>query len=82
MSTQQRTTNGGPAALRHRNLPLLLLAARESVISVPIMAVMMHIGQSARLMGELVISLRHRVFGWAATAVMAAAVGFMLVTGV
>ena len=33
MSTQQRTTNGGPAALRHRNLPLLLLAARESVIS-------------------------------------------------
>jgi NRAMP (natural resistance-associated macrophage protein)-like metal ion transporter len=59
---------------------LVWSAVVNGVISVPIMAVMMHIGQSARLMGELVISLRHRFFGWAATAVMAAAVGFMLLT--
>ena len=35
---------------------------------------MMMIGQSRRLMGGFAIRLRHRMFGWAATAVMAAAV--------
>jgi Mn2+/Fe2+ NRAMP family transporter len=50
----------------------------NGVISVPIMVVMMRIGQSERLMGELTMSPRHRVFGWAATVVMATAVVFML----
>ena len=59
---------------------LVWSAVVNGVISVPIMAVMMHIGQSRALMGTLTISLRHRFFGWAATAVMAAAVVFMLVT--
>ena len=31
-------------------------------------------------MGSLTITLRHRFFGWAATLVMAVAVGFMLLT--
>jgi hypothetical protein len=31
-------------------------------------------------MGELIMSSRHRFFGWAATAVMVLAVGFMLAT--
>ena len=31
-------------------------------------------------MGSLTISLRHRFFGWAATAVMAAAVAVMFAT--
>jgi NRAMP (natural resistance-associated macrophage protein)-like metal ion transporter len=59
---------------------LVWSAIVNGVISVPIMVVMMGIGQSKRLMGELTISLRHRVFGWAATLVMAVAVGFMLLT--
>jgi Mn2+/Fe2+ NRAMP family transporter len=57
---------------------LVWSAIVNGVISVPIMVVMMGIGQSKRLMGELTISRRHRVFGWAATLVMAVAVGFML----
>jgi hypothetical protein len=32
-------------------------------------------------MGELTMSLRHRFFGWAATGVMALAVGVMLLAG-
>ena len=50
------------------------------MISVPIMFVMMGIGQSKRLMGGLTISLRHRIFGWAATLVMAVAVSVMFWT--
>jgi Mn2+/Fe2+ NRAMP family transporter len=42
--------------------------------------VMMWIGQSKRIMGELTISRRHRFFGWAATVVMGLAVAFMLLT--
>jgi len=59
---------------------LVWSAIVNGVISVPIMVVMMGIGQSRRLMGDLTISPRHRFFGWAATLVMAAAVGFMLLT--
>ena len=59
---------------------LVWSAIVNGVISVPIMVAMMAIGQSRRAMGGLVISLRHRVFGWAATGVMAAAVAFMLAT--
>ena len=61
---------------------LVWSAIVNGVISVPIMVVMMWIGQSKRLMGELTMSRRHRFFGWGATAVMALAVLFMLVTNV
>jgi Mn2+/Fe2+ NRAMP family transporter len=59
---------------------LVWSAIVNGVISVPIMVAMMWIGQSKRLMGELTISKRHRIFGWAATAVMGLAVAFMLAT--
>jgi NRAMP (natural resistance-associated macrophage protein)-like metal ion transporter len=59
---------------------LVWSAIVNGVISVPIMVVMMWIGQSTTIMGDLTISLRHRFFGWAATAVMAIAVGVMLVS--
>jgi NRAMP (natural resistance-associated macrophage protein)-like metal ion transporter len=59
---------------------LVWSAIVNGVISVPIMVVMMWIGQSPRLMGRLTISLRHRFFGWAATGVMGLAVLFMLAT--
>jgi NRAMP (natural resistance-associated macrophage protein)-like metal ion transporter len=59
---------------------LVWSAIVNGVISVPIMAALMWIGQSKRLMGNYTITPRHRFFGWAATAVMALAVLFMLVT--
>lgn len=59
---------------------LVWSAIVNGVISVPIMVVMMWIGQSRRVMGDLTMSGRHRCFGWAATAVMAAAVAVMFVT--
>ena len=59
---------------------LLWSAIVNGVISVPIMVVMMWIGQSRTLMGALTMSRRHRFFGWAATVVMALAVLFMLGT--
>jgi NRAMP (natural resistance-associated macrophage protein)-like metal ion transporter len=59
---------------------LVWSAVVNGVISVPIMAVLMMIGQSKRLLGDYTISRRHRFFGWVATIVMALAVGFMLVT--
>ena len=59
---------------------LVWSAIINGVISVPIMAVMMRIGQSERIMGELTITRRHRFLGWAATSVMALAVVFMLAT--
>jgi Mn2+/Fe2+ NRAMP family transporter len=59
---------------------LVWSAVVNGVISVPIMVVMMWIGQSHRIMGELTMTRRHRFFGWAATAVMAVAVAVMLAT--
>ncbi|MEO8297858.1 MAG: divalent metal cation transporter, partial [Burkholderiales bacterium] len=59
---------------------LIWSAIINGVISVPIMVVMMWIGQSTRLMGASTITLRHRCLGWAATALMALAVLFLLVT--
>jgi len=59
---------------------LVWSAIVNGVISVPIMGVMMWIGQSVSIMGKLTISLRHRVLGWAATGVMAVAVLVMFVT--
>jgi NRAMP (natural resistance-associated macrophage protein)-like metal ion transporter len=60
---------------------LVWSAIANGVIAVPIMVAMMAIGQSRRLMGRYVMSPRHRVLGWAATGVMALAVGFMGVSG-
>jgi NRAMP (natural resistance-associated macrophage protein)-like metal ion transporter len=59
---------------------LVWSAIVNGVIAVPIMVVMMWIGQSERIMGSLTISPRHRFFGWAATAVMFLAVAFMAIT--
>jgi NRAMP (natural resistance-associated macrophage protein)-like metal ion transporter len=59
---------------------LVWSAIVNGVISVPIMAALMWIGQSRRLMGDYTISRRHRFFGWSATAVMGIAVVFMLGT--
>jgi NRAMP (natural resistance-associated macrophage protein)-like metal ion transporter len=59
---------------------LVWSAIVNGVISVPIMVVLMLIGQSKRLMGVYTITRRHRYFGWMATTVMAVAVAFMLAT--
>jgi Mn2+/Fe2+ NRAMP family transporter len=59
---------------------LVWSAMVNGVISVPIMVVMMWIGQSHRMMGRLVMSRRHRLLGWAATGVMAIAVLALLAT--
>lgn len=59
---------------------LVWSAIVNGVISVPIMVVLMIIGQSRTLMGQDTISARHRFFGWSATLVMGAAVVFMLAT--
>ena len=61
---------------------LVLSAVVNGVISVPIMVVLMLIGQSPRLMGDYTISARHRFFGWTATGVMGFAVAIMLATTV
>jgi NRAMP (natural resistance-associated macrophage protein)-like metal ion transporter len=53
-------------------------AVVNGVISAPIMAVMMLMSANPKVMGEFVIGTRLKVLGWAATAVMAVAVGFML----
>ncbi|MEY4139787.1 MAG: hypothetical protein RLZZ371_1969 [Pseudomonadota bacterium] len=59
---------------------LVWSAIVNGVISVPIMAALMWIGQSERLMGRYTISTIHRIFGWLATAVMAVAVLVMFGT--
>jgi len=59
---------------------LVWSAIVNGVISVPIMVVMMWIGQSRHLMGDWTISPRHRFFGWSATLVMAVAVLAMIST--
>jgi Mn2+/Fe2+ NRAMP family transporter len=59
---------------------LVWSAIVNGVISVPIMVAMLLIGQSEKLMGTYTISLRHRVFGWSATALMFFAVLVMFLT--
>jgi NRAMP (natural resistance-associated macrophage protein)-like metal ion transporter len=59
---------------------LVWSAIVNGVISVPIMAALMWIGQSTRLMGSHTISHKHRWLGWTATAVMAIAVVVMVAT--
>ncbi|MCX7241419.1 MAG: divalent metal cation transporter [Burkholderiales bacterium] len=59
---------------------LVWSAIVNGVISVPIMAALMWIGQSKLLMGNYTITHRHRFFGWAATIVMSVAVVLMFAT--
>ena len=59
---------------------LVWSAIVNGVISVPIMAALMLIGQSRTLMGEHTISTSHRILGWLATAVMGIAVLVMFAT--
>jgi Mn2+/Fe2+ NRAMP family transporter len=59
---------------------LVWSAVVNGVIAVPMMVVMMCIGQSRVLIGKLTIGGLMRVLGWAATGVMGLAVLFMLVT--
>jgi Mn2+/Fe2+ NRAMP family transporter len=54
-------------------------AVLNGIISAPIMAVMMLMSASPKVMGEFVISARLKVLGWAATGVMAVAVSAMLI---
>ncbi len=55
-------------------------AVINGVISVPIMTVMMLMASRREIMGQFVITLRLRVLGWLATAMMAAAVSIMFWT--
>jgi NRAMP (natural resistance-associated macrophage protein)-like metal ion transporter len=59
---------------------LVWSAIINGVISVPIMAALMFIGQSKQLMGKHTIGRSHRILGWAATALMAVAVLVMFAT--
>ncbi len=59
---------------------LVWSAIVNGVISVPIMAALMCIGQSRTLMGDHTIGTGHRVLGWLATAVMGIAVVVMFAT--
>jgi NRAMP (natural resistance-associated macrophage protein)-like metal ion transporter len=56
---------------------LVWSAVINGVISVPIMLAMLWIGQSPKIVGRYTMTLRHRIFGWSAAAVMAIAVLFM-----
>src|SRR6202163_100058 len=57
---------------------LFWAAVVNGVISAPIMAVMMLMSANPKVMGEFIIGTRLKALGWLATAVMAVAVGFML----
>ena len=61
---------------------LVLSAIVNGVISVPIMVVLMLVGQSTSVMGRFTITGRHRLLGWAATGLMAAAVVFMFASAI
>jgi len=58
---------------------LVWSAVVNGVIAVPIMCVMMWLGTQRAILGEYTLTLRHRVLGWLATIVMAAAVISMFV---
>ena len=62
--------------LSRDNASLLMIVAifGTGMLAVPIMALMMLLASSRRIMGDFTLSLRHRVLGWLATAVMLVAV--------
>jgi NRAMP (natural resistance-associated macrophage protein)-like metal ion transporter len=55
-------------------------AVINGIVAVPVMAIMMLMSNSARIMGQFVLPPALRLFGWLATAVMSAAVVAMFVT--
>jgi NRAMP (natural resistance-associated macrophage protein)-like metal ion transporter len=59
---------------------LVWSAVVNGVIAVPIMVVMMRLGSRRDILSDYTLTLRHRVMGWIATAVMAGAVVAMLVS--
>jgi Mn2+/Fe2+ NRAMP family transporter len=60
---------------------LVWSAVVNGIIAVPIMAVMMWLGSRREILGEYTLTQRHRVLGWFATTVMAAAIAAMLFAG-
>ncbi len=52
-------------------------AVINALISVPIMVVLMLVASSRKVMGDFPLTMRGRIFGWAATLAMAAATGVM-----
>jgi Mn2+/Fe2+ NRAMP family transporter len=58
---------------------LVWSAVVNGVIAVPIMIVMMWLGNKREILGDYTLTLRHRILGWFATAVMGAAVIAMFV---
>lgn len=59
--------------------PLVWSAVVNGVIAVPIMAAMMWLGSRPEVLGDFTLSLRHRILGRIATAVMGDAVVAMIV---
>ncbi len=59
---------------------LLWSAVVNGVVAVPIMAVMMWLGQRHDVLGRYILSTRHRLLGWLATVVMLTAVVAMIWT--
>jgi NRAMP (natural resistance-associated macrophage protein)-like metal ion transporter len=53
---------------------LVWSAVVNGVIAVPIMAVMMRLGNNRTILGKYTLTRRHQFFGWLATAVMLAAI--------
>ena len=60
---------------------LIWSAVANGIIAVPIMVVMMRLGNNRQILGQHTLSRRHLALGWFATAVMAAAVIAMIVAG-
>lgn len=60
---------------------LVWSAVVNGVIAVPIMAAMMWLGSRKDVLGDYTLSMRHRLLGWLATAVMGAAVTAMAIAG-
>ena len=58
---------------------LFYAAVINGVISAPIMVVMMRMASNKTIMGEFTVTRRLSLLGWAATAVMAAAVVAMFI---
>jgi Mn2+/Fe2+ NRAMP family transporter len=58
---------------------LVWAAVLNALVAVPIMVLLMRIATNSSIMGKFTISLRSRLIGWVATAIMAAAsFGFLL----
>jgi NRAMP (natural resistance-associated macrophage protein)-like metal ion transporter len=57
---------------------LVWSAVVNGIVAVPIMAVMIWLGSNREILGDYTISVRHRVLGWFATAVMLGAVVAMI----